>query len=105
VRREGRLVFADELSFDGAIESVLNRPACAGGGRSCATLLHMAPNAEERLEPLREALVEAPCEWGASAWNGLLLVRMVSPSPEHVRAAMVTALASLRGRDAPRVWN
>ena len=105
VRREGRLAFADELSFDGAIESVLNRPACAAGGRACATLLHVAPDAESRVEPLREVLAGAGCDWGASAWNGLLLARFVSPYPERVRSAMVDALAWLRGRDAPRVWN
>ena len=105
VRREGRLAFADELSFDGAVSSVLDRPACAGGGRACATLLHVSPDAESRIEPLREALAGATCEWGASAWNGLLLARFVSPSPERVRSAMVSALAWLRGRDAPRVWN
>lgn len=105
VRREGRLAFADELSFDGAIESVLNRPACAAGGRACATLLHVSPEAEARVDPLREALAKAGCEWGASAWNGLMLARFVSPYPERVRSAMVEALAWLRGRDAPRVWN
>ncbi len=105
VRRDGQLIFADELSFDGAIGSILNRPACAGGGRACATLLHVSPSAESRLDALREALKDVPCEWGASAWNGFLFLRFVSPSPQHVRAAMVMAMGELRGRDAPRVWN
>ena len=47
---------------------------------------------------------DASCEWGASAWGGMVLVRLLSPSPEKLRAAIVTLLQSLRGRDAPRVW-
>jgi urease accessory protein len=64
----------------------------------------VAPDAEQRLEAIRASLTDAPCEWGASAWNGMALVRLISPSPEKMRAAIVSLLQSFRGRDAPRVW-
>jgi hypothetical protein len=34
----------------------------------------------------------------------MALVRLLSPSPEKMRAAIVSLLQSFRGRDAPRVW-
>jgi len=64
----------------------------------------VAPDAEARLDEIRAILADAPCEWGASAWNGMALVRLLSPSPEKMRAAIVALLQSFRGRDAPRVW-
>lgn len=105
IRREGRLVYADDFRLDGAMGALLDRPATGRGARAMATLLQISSDAEEALEPARATLEEAGCEWGASAWDGLLCVRMVSPSPEKLRSAIVALLASWRGRDAPRVWN
>ena len=102
VRRGGVLVFAEELAVGGCTE--LDRPALGGGARAVATLLHVAPGAEARLEAVRAGLATAACEAGASAWNNMLLVRAASPSPQQVRAAIVAVLEVLRGRDAPRVW-
>ena len=80
------------------------RPALGGGAQAAATLLLVAPDAEARLASVREALAAAPCPGGASAWNGLLLARLLSPSPALLRAAIIGLLAALRGRAAPRVW-
>ncbi len=104
VRRAGRLIFAEDVHLDGAICQTLDRAACGRGARMLATLLHVAPDAESRLEETRQALAPSQAEWGASAWNEMLLVRLISPSPEHVRASIVALLATLRRRDAPRVW-
>ena len=104
VRRGGALVFAEELALAGAAGEVLDRPALGGGARAVATLLHVAPDAEVQLDRVRAALAEQDCEAGASAWNNMLLVRALSPSPERVRAVIVRTLQALRGRDAPRVW-
>jgi urease accessory protein len=53
---------------------------------------------------VRESLTSAPCQAGASAWNGLLAIRLLSPAPEKMRAALSPLLEILRGRSAPRVW-
>lgn len=105
VRRDGKLIFAEDLRLTGDITAILARPACGGGARAVATLLHVAPDAEQKLESARAALEPAESEWSASAWNGLVLVRLLSASPEKVRAAILMLLNHLRGRDAPRVWN
>ncbi len=104
IRRAGSLVFAEGLALNGAIEALLDRPALGRGARATATLLLIAPDAEARLAETRAALAAMDFPAGASAWNGLLLARLLSPSPEKVRAAIVTLLATLRGRAAPRVW-
>lgn len=104
VRRDGALLFAEELHIAGDAAALMERPALGGGARAAATLLLVAPDAEARLPAAREALAAAPCPGGASAWNGLLLARLLSPSPALVRAAIISLLAGLRGRAAPRVW-
>lgn len=104
LRRGGQLIFADDLRFEGAIGATLDRAACGAGARATALLVHVAPEAEELLDPVRDALAPAHCAHGASAWNGMLAVRLLSPAPEHVRAALSPVLEILRGRPAPRVW-
>ncbi|MBL8588943.1 MAG: urease accessory protein UreD [Methylobacteriaceae bacterium] len=104
VRRAGRLVFAEDLRFDGAIQSLLDRLAVGAGARAAATLLHVSPQAETRLEPLREALAAEPCECAASAWDGMVVARFVSPLPESLRRAVMAATTALRGAGPPRLW-
>ncbi len=104
LRRAGKLVFAEDLRLEGEIAAILDRKACGAGARATALLLHMSPDAESLLEPVRESLSAAPCSAGASAWNGLLCVRLMSPAPEKMRAALSPLLEILRGRPAPRVW-
>jgi len=105
IRRDGKLIFAEEFRLDGDLASVLDRPACGGGARACATLLYVAPGAESRLEALRAALLSQPgCEAGASAWDGMLTARLTASAPEDLRAALRTAMLFLRGAGVPRVW-
>ncbi len=104
LRRDGKLVFADDLRLEGGIGATLDRKSCGAGARATALLLHIAPDAEALLEPLRDSLANAPCQAGASAWNGLVAVRLLSVAPEHMRAALKPLLEILRGRPAPRVW-
>lgn len=104
VRRDGRLVFAEALALDGAIADRLDHPALGCGARAVATLLLVSPDAETRLDAVRAALATVDCLGGASAWDGLLTVRLLAPSPGRVRAAIVALLHALRGRAAPRVW-
>jgi urease accessory protein len=105
VRREGRLIFADTLRIDGDTVDILSRPATGGGARAFATLLFVAPDAATRLEAVREALAEGTSEAGASAWNGMLVVRAVAGDAKTLRADLVRVIETLRGRPMPRVWN
>ena len=68
-----------------------------------ATLVHVAPDAEARLDAVRAAL--EGYEAGASAWRGMLLARIVASDGACLRAAIVSCLDRLRGgRALPRVW-
>jgi urease accessory protein len=104
VRRDGRLVFAEDVQLDGAIQDTLARKAVGGGARALATVLHIAPGAEARREEARAALDGARSECGASAWNGMLVARFLSPDPQALRADLVRFLERFRGRPMPRSW-
>jgi urease accessory protein len=105
VRRAGRLVLHDAIRLDGAVAAALARPALANGGAAVATLIHVAPDAETRLDALRAAWEDAPAEAGASAWDGMLVGRVVAADGAPLRTTVTAGLVALRGgRALPRVW-
>ncbi len=104
VRREGRIVLHDRIRFDGDAAAALGRRAVGAGACAVATLLLVAPEVGTLVEPLRAAL--APFEAGASAWDGMLIARIVAEDGACLRAAVVAGLGVLRaGRPLPRVWS
>jgi urease accessory protein len=103
VRRDGELLLHDAIRLNGEADATLQRTAVAGGARAVATLLFVAPAAEARLDAVRDALAET--ESGASAWNGMLIARMLAPDGASLRRRVTAALAVLRdGRPLPRAW-
>jgi urease accessory protein len=104
IRRDGRLVFADETRLDHAA-AVLDRKAAGAGARALSTIVASAPNIEARLPDLRAALNAGgpSVECGASAFDGLIAVRLLAASSERLRAALVAAIVALGGRK-PRLW-
>jgi urease accessory protein len=104
VRRGGRLVFADETRLERA-GATLDRRAVGGGARALSTIVAAAPGIEARLPDLRAAL-EAGMEGveaGASAFDGLVVARLLSPSPSRLRTAAIASILALGGRK-PRLW-
>ncbi len=102
VRRAGRLLLQDAIRLNGEISTTLQRPAIANDARAVATLVHVAPDAETALAPLRDALPQG----GASAWDGLLVARILAPDGAALRKSVIAALQLLRAdRPLPRVWN
>ena len=104
VRRDGRLVFADETRIDHA-GATLERKAVGGGARALSTIVASAPNIEARLPDLRAALDAAgsDVENGASVVDGLLVVRLLAASFDRLRAALIASIVALGGRK-PRLW-
>jgi len=103
--RGGRLVYADALVLDGEVERSMNVAAIGGGAGAAAVILHASPRAAACLEPVRDALAGARGHAAASAWNGLLAVRLLAADGETLRRDITAALAVLRdGRLLPRVW-
>ncbi|MXQ13944.1 urease accessory protein UreD [Microvirga makkahensis] len=105
IRRGSRLVYADTLWLDGPIADLLRKPSIGNGARAFATLIHAAPDAEARLESVREQLSPGHCcDAAASAWNGLLAVRFCAVTIEALRAAICPFLVTFRAEPLPRVW-
>ena len=104
IRREGELVFADETRLNRA-GAALDRRAVGAGARALATIVAAAPNIEARLPDLRAALDAAGdgVEAGASAFDGLIVARLLSASPNRLRAALIASIVALGGRK-PRLW-
>jgi urease accessory protein len=105
LRRDGRLVFADETRLDRA-GAALDRKAVGAGARAVATVIASTPNAEARFPGLRAALEGAgdAVEAGASAFDGLLVARLVSASPGRLREAVIASILALGGGEPPRLW-
>ncbi len=107
LRRGGKLVFAEALRLENA-GATLDRPAVGAGARALATLVRIGPDAAESLGRLREnfAALEAGggFEAGASVVDGVLVARLLSPSPQRLREGLFAAWDALERRPPPRVW-
>jgi urease accessory protein len=101
--RGDELLLHDAIRLDGEIDQVLERTAIAAGARAVATLVFVAPDAEDRLDAVRAALIASDC--GASAWNGMLIARILTAGGATLRRSVTSVLAVLRdGRPLPRAW-
>jgi len=103
VRRGGRLVFADAFTLDGAIYRMLARPAIANGAIAAGTIVHVSPGSETKLDGVRAALVLDDVEAGASAFDGMLVVRVLAEGSIGLRAAILATFSAL-GAEPPRAF-
>ncbi|WP_052710024.1 urease accessory protein UreD [Azospirillum thiophilum] len=113
VARDGRLIWADALHLDDDIGEALAHPAGFGGAAACATLLHAAIDAARHLDAIRalaEPLSLEGARIGATALDGLLVVRILGGDARAVRRAYAALWSGLRAETAglptrlPRLW-
>jgi urease accessory protein len=119
VRRGGRLLWQDSLRLEGEVAATLRRRATANGARAVATIVYVAPDTETMLDAVRKRLASVmtfpipSCNRGegrgqnaaASAWNGMLIARILAPDSATLRSSVAAVLSVLRGdRPLPRVW-
>jgi urease accessory protein len=102
IRRGGRLVYADRTRLAGPVAGIAAGPATLGGARAWASVVYVAPDAEDRLDEARDHLRGA--EAGASAFDGLISARIVSPDGYDLRRRLVKFLRAFRRGPLPRVW-
>jgi urease accessory protein len=105
IRRGGQLIFADNVRLDGNIGSLLKRSAIAGGARAISLIVFVASDAEEWLAAIRSLLEDAGSDFGASAWNGMLIVRLIADDPAVLKVDVQRTLRTLHGMPLPRVWS
>ncbi len=110
IRRAGELIYADGMVLEGDIGAALERRACAGGWAAYATLLLVSPDAESLLEEVRAALdlpdgLPEHLDAGASAWNGMLSVRLLARDGAPLDATIRRVIPALGITDVPRIWH
>ncbi len=111
IRRAGRLIRADSTGLDLPGGAARGRGGLAGIG-AWANVVLAAPGAEAHLERLRALLAadlpgggpEGGVESGASAIEGLVLVRLLAADAQALRIRLMAVLELLRGVALPRVW-
>ncbi|RVW00037.1 urease accessory protein UreD [Mesobaculum littorinae] len=104
IRRNGRPIVAEPVALD---DRILARGDAAGlaGARALATLVFVAPGAEDALGPVREDLAQATgIAAAASSWDGRLILRAMAPGGAPLRRALVRLIARLGQAGLPRVW-
>jgi urease accessory protein len=102
--RDGRLIYAEDVALPDQPARRLAQAASGRGAAAVATILHIGGDAESRLDAARACLASAGVEAGASAWDGMLLVKFVAADAQALRVHVVAMLAWLRGAGLPRSW-
>lgn len=102
IRRDSRLIFADDLRVEGDIAARLAPQPAMAGCRAMATVLFAGAAPERFLESARSII--GP-NGGASAWNGKFLARLVEETGLALRRRLESLLTLLMGgRPLPKVW-
>ena len=123
IRRDGRLVLAEDVRLEGRIADQMRRAAIGNGARAMATLVYVGPDAESRLVEVRAAAstraagsvsdantsasnasASNASAWNASAWNGCLVARFVAHDAAALRSDTVAVVTALLGGPMPRSW-
>jgi urease accessory protein len=104
IRRDGRLVFAEEMRLGEDLAEALGGRATLAGAAGFATVLVVAPEVEDRLSELRRLTTDEAVECGFSSFDGLCLGRLVAQNGVSLRAGLVSILQALGGA-VPRVWS
>lgn len=104
IRRDGKLVFADAVMLGGEIGATLSRPAIARGAIAAGTIIQLARDAETKIDAARAALDHDGVEAGASAFDGMIVVRVLAQDSLSLRAAILAALSAL-GAEPPRAFS
>jgi urease accessory protein len=110
IRRGGRLVWADSLHLQGDIAKVLAAPFGFGTAVACSNVLYVGEDAAAHLAGVRGLLNTCRVPAAATAFDGLLLTRLLSEDAAALRVAVIALVAGIRQLAAalpprlPRVW-
>ncbi len=112
VRVDGRLIWADALHMDGALDKILSHPAAFDGAGASATAIYVADDAGALLDTARGLLESGDTKLraGASIVNGVLVARWLAHDPFILRRGFGAFWSAFRGKAAglpcrmPRLW-
>ena len=97
--RDGRLTHAEAVRMDDMATS----PATLEGARAIATLVFAARGAETARDAAR-ALIPDGVEAAVTALPGMVLARLMAPSAQALRTAIIPLIRHFRAGPPPRVW-
>jgi urease accessory protein len=104
IKRDGQLLFAENVRLDGDVAAQLGRKGSAESARSFGTVVAVMPNAELKLAQLRGALTDEP-HAAASRIGDMIVARVLAPSGLAARNAVSRVLETLNSDPLPRVWS
>ena len=102
ILRNNEPTYFEALKLSNANE--LSGLATLGKNKALATLLYVAPDSEERLQQMRELLANHAILGAATAWDGKLIVRLISEHPQFLRFTLIDIVTKFRKMSLPRVW-
>lgn len=107
VRVAGELVHGEDFKFFGDIAEHLKSTAIASNNVAVATLLHISPSAESKLEEARKIIGK---NGGASYWeiknSGKLFVRIIAKDSYELRKILVPLIGLLSDQqELPKTWS
>jgi urease accessory protein len=88
VKRDGRLIWADNFRITDEILPHLNRKALLANGKAVATLIYFGPYLEKRLDFLREIIPSLGCNCAATLVSGLIVVRFAAKKSSDLKFAL-----------------
>ncbi len=105
VRVNGALVFAETIRLGEAVAPRLARRAVAGAGAGVATASVLKlPGDDAGVAAVRAMTKSFAGEVGVSAWNGLVLARLISADSAALHRDLVGVLTALGASPLPRLW-
>jgi urease accessory protein len=104
VRRAGKLIFAEEMAFEGDLAARLAAVTTLKGAAAYASVLLVAPDAASHLQAARDVLTNEAVEGGISTFDGLCVARLIAQDGAALRRELVLLLRALGG-ELPRVWH
>jgi urease accessory protein len=102
IRRDGKLVYAESFELSGSIADRLADRAVTNGAIGIASIV-VAPADEAIVTVVRENARRLGSEVGASTWNGIAVVRILSADGGMLRKDLLALLTAIRGRALPRI--
>jgi urease accessory protein len=110
IRRDGRLIWADGLHLDGNVARTCAAPFGFGTGVATATVVYVGTDANRYLDDVRRVLGDHGGIGTATAFDGLLVVRLIAADVASLRAAVIGVAGGIRSWAAglpprlPQVW-
>lgn len=107
IRRDGRLIHAEDFAIGPEIAATLDRSAATAGATALATVLLVDDEPGRHLDAARDIVGDGG---GASAWSvggsGKLLARLVGQDGYSLRKRLMPLLVLLNGRAGlPKTWS